>query len=294
MCLWYIHLELGRELKQALKLKDKVAIVTGGAQGIGRGIVCCLAEEGADVAITDINMENANKVAGEVRALGRKALVVEADVTNNDKVEHLVRSTLNEFGRIDILVNNVGGVRIAPRNAGRPVSGKGGYITDLDDEDWDGAYEVNLKSQVYMCKAVVPHMKAQQSGKIINISSVAAKVGDSVRMPYSALKGSVISFTRSLARQVARDNINVNCICPGLIYTPSWQLGAEILWKVIPAYRELEGPRDVFQRYIDRLTPMGREQTPEDIGRLAVFLASEDARNVTGQTINVDGGQVMD
>jgi NAD(P)-dependent dehydrogenase (short-subunit alcohol dehydrogenase family) len=277
-----------------MKLKDKVAIVTGGAQGIGQGIACCLAEEGADVVIADINMENANKVAGEVRALGRKALVVEADVTRKDKVEHVVRSTLNEFGKIDILVNNVGGVRIAPSDAGRPVSGKGIYITDLDDEDWDAAYELNLKSQVYMCKAVVPHMKAQQSGKIINISSVAAKLGDSVRMPYSALKGSVISFTRSLARQVARDNINVNCICPGLIYTPSWQLGAEILWKVIPAYRELKGPKDVFLRYVERLTPMGREQSPEDIGRLAAFLASEDARNITGQTINVDGGQVMD
>ena len=277
-----------------MKLKDKVAIVTGGASGIGRGIACCLAEEGADVVIADIDIGNASKVAEEVRAFGRRALAVEADVTRKGKVELVVTSTLNSFGKIDILVNNVGGGRITPGDAGQPVSVKGGYITDLDDEDWDAAYEVNLKSQVYMCKAVVAHMKAQRSGKIINISSVAAKVGDSFRMPYSSLKGSVISFTRALARQVARDNINVNCICPGLIYTPSWQLGAEILWRIIPAYRELKGPRDVFQRYVDRLTPMGREQTPEDIGRLVVFLASEDARNITGQTINVDGGQVMD
>jgi NAD(P)-dependent dehydrogenase (short-subunit alcohol dehydrogenase family) len=145
-----------------------------------------------------------------------------------------------------------------------------------------------------MCKGVVTYMKAQKSGKIINISSVAAKVGDASRMPYSSLKGAVISFTRALAREVARDNINVNCICPGLIYTPGWQMGAEMMWRTVPIYQDLKEPKDIFMRYVERLTPMRREQTAEDIGRLVVFLVSEDARNITGQSINVDGGQVMD
>lgn len=272
-----------------MKLEGKVAIVTGAASGIGRGITLCFAEEGADVVIADMAMDNANKVAEEVRGFGRKALVVEADVSQKEDVERLVESALNTFGKIDILVNNAAG--------GRPRSGatdSGPKVGDISEETWDATYEGVFKSQVLMCRSVVPLMKAQQSGKVINISSVAGKVGDASRMAYSSLKGAVISFTRTLAREVATENINVNCICPGLIYTPAWQKGAEMLWKAVPIYREFKEARDVFQRYVDKLTPMKREQTAEDIGRLAVFLSSEDARNITGQTINVDGGQVMD
>ena len=272
-----------------MKLEGKVAIVTGAASGIGRGISLCFAEEGADVVIADIAVDNANKVAKEIRGLGRKALVVEADVSQRKDAERVVERALKTFGKIDILVNNSAG--------GRPRSGateSGPKVGDIPEEAWDATYEGVLKSQVLMCRSVVPLLKAQQSGKVINISSVAAKVGDASRMAYSSLKGAVISFTRTLAREVARDNINVNCICPGLIYTPGWQRGAEMLWKSVPIYREFKEAKDVFLRYVDRLTPMRREQTAEDIGRAAVFLCSEDARNITGQTINVDGGQVMD
>ena len=156
-------------------------------------------------------------------------------------------------------------------------------------------------------------MKAQKSGKIINIASIAGKslnagatggggamMGSSL-MPYGSQKAAVIAFTRQLAAEVARDNINVNSICPGFLYTPAWQRGVERLWEfisaapeLIPAGQELKGPKDIFLGIVERLTPLGREQTPEDIGRLVVFLTSEDARNITGQSINVDGGTIMD
>jgi NAD(P)-dependent dehydrogenase (short-subunit alcohol dehydrogenase family) len=168
-----------------------------------------------------------------------------------------------------------------------------------------------------MCKAVVPLMKAQKSGKIINIASIAGKslnagvggggaggTGASL-MPYGSQKAAVIAFTRQLAREVGPYNINVNSICPGFLYTPAWQHGTERMWEMIsalpaemleatPGLKEMKGPRDIFLSMVDRLTPLGREQTPEDIGRLAVFLTSEDAKNITGQSINVDGGVVMD
>ena len=287
-----------------MKLEGKVAIVTGGAQGIGRGIVRCLAEEGADVVIADIDMDNATKAAEEVKSFGRRALVVEADITQKEKPEQVVKSTLDTFGKIDILVNNVGGVRTQDIVTRALAPGEVPRMTDLPEEFWDDTYELNFKSQVLMSKAVVPHMKAQKSGKIINIASIAGKnvnaggghagEGGAMLMPYSAMKGSVIGFTRTLAREVAMDNINVNCICPGFIYSPAMQRGTEQSWQTNPAYRELKEPKDIFLLTVAALIPMGREQTAEDIGHMAAFFASEDARNITGQTICVDGGIVMD
>lgn len=277
-----------------MKLEDKVAIVTGAGRGIGQGIAYCFAEEGTDLTLCSRSLAEVEKTAQKVREMGRKALPVQADVTQFHEVQQLVQDTLNTFGKIDILVNNVGGGRSEVGVGGGAISKRGFSILDLTDDDWDGAYEVNLKSQVYMCRAVAPHMKAQKSGKIINISSIAGKTGDSFRMPYSSMKGAIITFTWALAKELANDNINVNCICPGLIYTPAWEVGATILWQKIPRYQELKTPEEVFQEYVKRLVPLGREQTTEDIGRAAVFLASEDAKNITGQTINVDGGIVMD
>ena len=287
-----------------MKLDGKVAIVTGAASGLGRGIACCLAEEGADVVIADIDMENARKVAKEVRAFGRKALVIEADVTRQDKARQVVDDCLKTFGKVDILVNNVGGGRPQAAGAESPPSQGMPQLADVPEQFWNDSYEVNLKSQVLMTQAVVPHMRAHKSGKIINISSIAGKSinagagrsGESgaMMMPYGAMKAGVLQFTRSLARELGRDNINVNCICPGLIYTPSWQRSAEYRWQHVAAYKELKSPRDVFLLTVEALTPLGREQTPEDIGRMAVFFASDDAKNITGQSINVDGGIVMD
>ena len=277
-----------------MKLEGKVAIITGAGRGLGRGIVLCLAEEGADVVVCSRTLAEAEEVASEARKLGRKSLAVLTDVTDTNQVAQLVQETMNTFGKIDILVNNVGGGKTEPGTSGGDMSAKGTGILSLDDEDWDNTYKVNLKSAIYMCRAVVPHMKAQKSGKIINIASVAGKIGDNNRMAYSSIKAAMITFTWALARELARDSINVNCICPGLIYTPLWQRGAEHLWQTIPSYQELKEPKEVFQRYVKRLVPMGREQTPEDIGRAAVFFASDEAKNITGQSLNVDGGMVME
>jgi len=277
-----------------MRLEGKVAIVTGAASGIGRGIACCFAEEGADVVIADIDMDNANKVAEEVRAFGRRALVLEADVTRKEKAEQVVESTLNTFGKIDILVNNVGGGRPVAEAEVMPGAEYVFQMSDVTEEAWQDGFEVNLKSQVLMCQAAVPHMRAQRSGKVINISSIAGKLGSGGGMaPYSAMKGAVITFTRALAREVARDDINVNCICPGFVYTPAWARGVEHMWRAIPEFQGLKGPREVHLAIVDRMTLMGKEQTPRDIGRTAVFLASEDASNITGQSINVDGGTVL-
>ena len=280
-----------------MKLEGKIAIVTGAGRGLGRGIALCFAEDGADLVICSRTPAELDSLAEEVKALGRNVLAVKVDATNYNEVKQLAQKTIDTFGRVDILVNNVGGGRSAPGVSGvssGDASKKDYGIANLDDEDWDGTYEVNLKTAVYMCRAIVPYMQEKQSGKIINIASVAAKIGDSYRMPYSAMKAAMVNFTWALAKELARDNINVNCICPGLIYTPLWQHDAERLMKMKSSYKELAEPKEVFMRYVNRLVPLGREQTAEDIGRAVAFFASEDAKNITGQSLNVDGGMVME
>ncbi len=268
-----------------MKLEGRVSIVTGGGRGIGQGIVHCLAEEGSDIAVVDVDGNNARKVAEEVKALGRRSLAVRADATKWDDVQRAVQEALASFGKIDILVNNVG--------RGALDDGFRTRVSELEERDWDVAYEVNLKSHFLFCKAVVPHMVERKQGKIVNIASIAGKLGANFIIPYSSMKGGVISFTKALARELARSNINVNCICPGLLYTAMWeQLGSLLAAK----YRTFSGktPREVYDQFVKEQTPLGRGQTPEDIGRAVVFLVSDDARNITGQSLNVDGGEVMD
>lgn len=276
-----------------MKLDGKVAIVTGSGGGIGRGIAICLAEEGADLVVIDINGTNADKVTSEVQAFGRKSLAIKGNVRNRDEVFKWVEDTIEEFGRIDILVNNVGG----HAEAGEARTGTS--IIDQTEAEWDEAYELNLKSQVLLSKAVAPHMKKQRSGRIVNISSVAGKVGDDALMYYSAMKGGVIVFTRALARELAKDNIQVNCICPGLIYTRAWE-NVERKLMAVGADKKDFKKKEFFLKIVKEgggpygAVPLGREQTPEDIGRAVVFFASDDAKNITGQSLNVDGGIVME
>jgi NAD(P)-dependent dehydrogenase (short-subunit alcohol dehydrogenase family) len=261
-----------------MKLENKVAIVTGGGRGIGKAISICLAEEGANIVLADIDLLSAEKTAAEIEAMARGALVVRMDVTRRDEVQTMVARTLDAFGRVDILVNNAG---VVGERTGPP-------FTDLREEDWDICYEVNLKGIFIVCREVVPHFIEQKAGKIINIASIAGRLGEHSQPHYSASKAGVISFTQALARELGRHNINVNCICPGLLWTPMWrQLEGMFSGDASP---ETVERREVFERTIRRLTPLRREQTPEDIGKLAAFLASEDARNITGQSINVDGG----
>jgi len=263
-----------------VKLEGKVAIVTGGGQGIGRGIVHCLAEDGADVVINARHKETAEKVADEVSRLGRKALAVAADVTKSEDVARLVKETVDTFGKIDILVNNVGGGSV-------PIS----LFMDQEGPEWDRTFELNLKTQVAMCRAVVPHFINQKSGKIVNISSVGGKKPMSANSCYGATKAGVIYFSRALAVELAKYNINVNCVCPGGVFTPTY---ATLIEESIMPLFGIKGmtAQDFFSKSVARM-PLKRELTPEDVGHAVAFLVSEDARNITGVSLDIDGGSAM-
>jgi meso-butanediol dehydrogenase/(S,S)-butanediol dehydrogenase/diacetyl reductase len=264
-----------------MRLGGKVAIVTGGGSGIGRGIVLALAGEGADIAIPDIQVINAEKVADEVRALGRKVIAMKTDVTSSADVKAMVERTREALGKADILVNNAG--MAAP--PGMP-------FTNNTEEDWDRAFAVNTKSVFLTCKAIAPYFIERKAGRIINIASIAGPLAAQTMPPYSVAKGGVITFTRVIAKELAPHGVTVNAICPGVLYTEFWQKLAAHIASTNPAFAGMT-PRQVFDKRVADIVPMKREQTPEDIGWAAVFLASEEARNITGQALNVDGGCVM-
>ncbi len=274
-----------------MKLEGKVAIVTAAGRGIGRGIALCLAEEGADVVVNSFHEETTTKVADEVRALGRRVLAIAGDITTADKIAQVVQDTINTFGKIDILVNNVGGGRMTSKEPG--IS----FLEQVEAE-WDGTYEQNLRATVLMCKAIEPHFVKQKSGKIVNIASVAASSASTMSsVPYSVMKAGLIRFTQALANELGPYNVNVNCVCPGLVYTDAWQRGATRMVETRPEYKGLK-PRDWFVEFmagkypeLGPTTPLRREQTVEDMGHAVVFLVSEDAKNITGQKIHVDGGK---
>jgi len=244
-----------------LKLENKVAIVTGSGQGIGKGIALELAKEGAKVVVSDINQENIEKTVGEIESLGSDALGVRADVSNFSDVTQLVKETVKKFGRVDILVNNAG---IYPF---KPLAG-------MEEKDWDKVLDVNLKGVFNCTRAVLPEMTKQNSGSIINIASIAgAVVGFSNLAHYSASKGGVLGFTRSAALELAQHKIRVNAIAPGAIETPGAKIADE----------------EVARQFVQAV-PLKRMGQSIDIGRAVVFLASEDSSYVTGQMIVVDGG----
>jgi meso-butanediol dehydrogenase/(S,S)-butanediol dehydrogenase/diacetyl reductase len=265
-------------------LTGKAALVTGGASGIGRGISLALAGQGADVIVADLNHDGARAVAAEVEGLGRRSVAVEVDVTDRASIESMVGRSVDSFTDLDILINDAG------------VIGAPGW-SDRDspaDQDWDIVNAVNVRGVVMVSEAVSPMMKKRRYGKIINIASMASRYG-SIDLPhYNASKAAVVSWTRSNALQLAPHNINVNAICPGMLWTPMWQQIAALRSRVdaVPEYKGLSG-REYFDRTIESLIPLNREQTPEDIGATAAFLASDDAKNITGQAIQVDGGRVM-
>ena len=267
-----------------MKIEGKVAIVAGAGLGIGEGIVYCLAKEGADVAVVDINRGAATNVADKVKASGRKALVVEANLLDSKDVKRIVQETLDALGKIDILVNVIGGHSRSMR-----ARMEMGFVNEQDVE-WDENYELNLKSQIMMCRAVAPHFIEQKSGKIINIASQAGKrIGMRVGS-YGTMKAALIHFTKSLAMELAEHNINVNAICPGELFTPLRD-GLSAKFAQLHPEAEKMTEREFFEKFALPRMPLGREQTPEDIGLSVVFLASEDGRNITGQALNVDGGE---
>jgi NAD(P)-dependent dehydrogenase (short-subunit alcohol dehydrogenase family) len=262
-----------------MDVTDKIALVTGGGRGIGRGIATVLARNGADVAVTDLNLDDALSVAAEVSKMGRESMAQRVDVTVQESVESMVEAVLGRFGRIDILVNNAG-IVAAPGWEER---------ARWSEEDWDLVYAVNVRGVARVTEAVAPHMTARRYGKIVNIASGAGRQGQADGGPYSASKASVINMTQTWAAELAEYNVNVNSICPGLLWTPMWQRIATRLGIIGEDERGLP-PREVFDQQVATRVPLKREQTPEDIGSATAFLASDYAKNITGQALNLNGG----
>jgi sorbitol-6-phosphate 2-dehydrogenase len=257
------------------RLSGRVALVTGAGQGIGRGIALSLARAGADVAINDVNPETAQSTAQEISGLGRRSLAIPADVSQSQEVRHIMDRVLGELGAIHILVNNAGVCFTA-------------FITDLAEAEWDRTMLVNLKSMFLCCQAAAPVMMNQTYGKIVNVSSKSGKQGGLWLTAYCASKFGIIGFTQSLALELAPHNINVNAICPGTVYTPLWDnVLKEAYAKKLDM--EVEKVRD----YYNAKVPLGREVTLEEIGNVVVFLCSDESSYMTGQAINITGGQEM-
>ena len=252
-------------------LKDRVAIVTGGAKGIGRAISIKFAEEGCDVVVNALHIEGAQKVAEEIKAMGRRSLAIAADVSNSAEVNDMVDRTIKEFGKIDILVNNAGGISQAT----------GGAIESTTDEDWDRIVGINLKGQFLCCRAVVPHMKNNKYGKIVNVSSMGAIHPPAPIVHYHSAKGGVLGLTSNLAFELARLNITVNAILPGPVRS-------EFFNKMLDNISEEEGK--AFFSMLDNRVPMRRMGMPEEIAGVALFLASELSSYVTGEAICAGGG----
>lgn len=252
-----------------LPLAGKTAVVTGGARGIGKGIVLELARAGADVLVADLLEDAMQSTAAEVQALGRRALARRVDVTDAAQVQAMVDQAVSELGGLDILVNCAGVISIHP-------------VAELSERDWDFVMDVNAKGTFLGCRAALGPMRAQRSGRIVNVASIAGKEGFPNLAHYSASKFAVVGFTNALAKEVAQEGITVNAICPGIVRTYMWdRLSDE--WK-----NEGESVEDSWARHQLTLIPQGRAQTPQDMGRLALFFATMD--NVTGQSVNVDGG----
>jgi NAD(P)-dependent dehydrogenase (short-subunit alcohol dehydrogenase family) len=247
-----------------MRLNNKVAVVTGSSQGIGRGIAIGLAKAGANVTVNcNQNVDKANSVANEIRELGRQALVVKSEVSKKNDVDRMVKLTLREFGKIDILVSNAG--ILIP-----------GCMEELKEEDWDRVIDVNLKGVFLSCQAVGRHMiDSKSGGSIINIASISAHTPEVNAGAYTSSKAGVIGLTRLLAIEWARYGIRVNAINPGPVMTP---------------LQRKSYPSEELLKTRNSAVPLNRHGTPEEMAWLAVFLASDEASYITGAEINVDGG----
>jgi 3-oxoacyl-[acyl-carrier protein] reductase len=251
-----------------MRLQNKVAIVTGGGVGIGKAYAQGLAQEGAKVVVADIQEAEAQKVAADIKKVGREAIAVPVDVTSVEKTQAMAQAALQAYGRIDILVNN----------AGLYSALKKKNFMEIDPDEWDRVMAVNVKGLFLCVKAVYPAMKQQGKGKIINISSGTTLSGSPMFLHYVSSKAGVLGFTRALAREVGDDNICVNSIMPGLTISGSNQEGV-----MTPEQLADRRKRRCFQR----------DQYPQDLVGTVIFLASDDSDFMTGQSISVDGGMNM-
>lgn len=258
-----------------MKLKGKVAVVTGGGSGIGSGICRTLAEEGCVVAVTDIRFNAAEKVASEIaKDLNAKTKAYAFDVSDKNAVEQAAEGIEKELGPIDIWVNNAGISKIVP-------------FLECSEELWDLTMRINLKGAFIGCQTAIKHMLARKRGVIINMSSQSGKAGNSHYEAYCASKFGIIGLTQSIALEFARQGIRINALCPGVVFTPLWD---EQL-KDYAGKRNLK-PEEV-RPYLESKIPLGRLCTPEDVAKAIVFLASEDSSYITGQSINLAGGSIM-
>jgi 3-oxoacyl-[acyl-carrier protein] reductase len=246
-----------------MKLDGKVALITGGAQGIGRAIALALAREGAKIVASDINLERAEETCREIAAAGLEAVAVKGNVADGRDAETMIQKALDRFGRLDILVNNAGITRDQ-------------VLLRMKEEDWDLVLGVNLKGAFHLTKAVLRPFLKQKGGKIINIASVTGQMGNAGQSNYASSKAGLIGFTKSVAREYASRNILVNAVAPGFIDTAMSQ--------AIP-----QKERDLLARQI----PLERLGTPEDIAEAVLFLAGPGADYITGQVLNVNGGLYM-
>lgn len=253
-------------------LEGKIALVTGGGRGIGAGIAASLAKAGADVLIADYTSELAEEGATAITALGRKTMALTVDVRRPDSVNGMIDAIEKEHGRLDIAVNNAGVVSL-------------GGINELSFDQWNEVLDVNLRG-VFLCsQAEIRLMKKKKFGRIINSSSIAGKVGFPNLSHYSASKFGVIGFTNAIAKEVAKDGITVNALCPGIVGTGMWRgdTGLSKLWA-----QPGESEEQSWERHQQVFLPQGVAQTPEDMGQMVIYLAV--AEHVTGQALAVDGG----
>jgi meso-butanediol dehydrogenase/(S,S)-butanediol dehydrogenase/diacetyl reductase len=261
-----------------LKIRGKVAIVTGAAHGIGRAIALRLAEEGATVIGADLEAAAAEQVMAEIIAAGGKGLALQIDATDEKAVHAMVKQVIAAYGQIDILVNNVGG--------------GGGSALVIPSEAWERAVAVNLRSTFLCSQAAAREMIKRKAGRIVNIASISGRVGESLVGAYCAAKFGVIGLTQVMAKELGRYTITVNAVCPGYVWTPGWRHLAEWLKENFSTMAD-KSPEQIFEERAKAETVLGRAQTPEDVASLVAYLASEQARNITGQAIHVDGGAVM-
>jgi 2-hydroxycyclohexanecarboxyl-CoA dehydrogenase len=252
-----------------MKLQGKTALIAGGGGGIGRAVALALAHEGAKAAVADIVKDNAEKVSGEIKAIGMDAMAYQVDLTKKADVDRMVSEVLARFGQIDILVNCQGWDRLEP-------------FVESHEETWEKLLAINFKSVLYTVKAVLPQMISRGGGKIVNISSDAGRVGSSWEAVYAGAKGAVIAFSKTVAREVARYKINVNVVCPGLTETP-----------LLQAVRSQSEQTAKIIEAVTKATPFRRPAKPEEIAEAVLFFTSPAAEFITGQTLSVSGGLTM-
>jgi meso-butanediol dehydrogenase/(S,S)-butanediol dehydrogenase/diacetyl reductase len=255
-------------------MMSRTAIVTGAGRGIGRGIALRLAKDGLDVAVNDVNSENVKKVAQEIESLGRKSLAIVADVAKEAEVYSMVDQVVGKFGKLDVMVANAGIANIK-------------WAIEMSAAEWDQIFAVNCRGTFLCDQAAAKQMIKQKGGKIINCASIAAHAGFSLLSSYSATKFAVRGFTQALAKELGSYGITVNAYCPGIVGTDMWDLIDE---KMGPYLNLAKG--EVLKEYTKLIT-MGRVQLPEDVANFVSYLASPDSDYMTGQSVMIDGGIVM-